>query len=230
MENDEKKIAQLENEVRVLKNEVQAVLLDLRERCLDAENPFNEPASSTAATQQIIIDRHSPEATASATARPDSHPADKEGKENGQEPIEAINKREATPQTPRDEVKKAGQTERGSSYITPHITLSTNHSAERGMDLVVIGGLARWAVESVTKLGRQRAETILDISAMMGYLPVDLKQIMVKLVNTELNGQTDAVVAREYLDSLVKLTTLLGKDNETETALLSILSGEDNHR
>jgi len=38
METNEK-LAQLENEIKVLKNEVQAVLLDLRDKYLEAENP-----------------------------------------------------------------------------------------------------------------------------------------------------------------------------------------------
>jgi hypothetical protein len=50
--------SQLENEVKVLKNEVQAVLLDLGERYLDIENPFSAP-QSPATSQQIIIDRQS---------------------------------------------------------------------------------------------------------------------------------------------------------------------------
>jgi hypothetical protein len=39
------KITQLENEIKVLKNEVQAVLLDIRENVLNAENPFNSNKS-----------------------------------------------------------------------------------------------------------------------------------------------------------------------------------------
>ena len=226
MDNDDKKVAQLENEVRVLKNEVQAVLLDLRERCLDTENPFNEPVPSATTTQQIVIERQSPMAAAPASERSTSPTADKEVKGNGQESSVAMDKNEAPSQTAPEEVKRSSQPEWDSSYITP----SRNHRSDQGIDLVVIGGLARWAVESVTRLGRQRAETILDIAAIMGYLSMDLKQIMVKLVNAEVNGQTDAAAAREYLDSLIKLTTLLGKNNETETALLSILSGENNHR
>ena len=39
------KITQLENEIKVLKNEVQAVLLDIRENVLNAENPFTAQRS-----------------------------------------------------------------------------------------------------------------------------------------------------------------------------------------
>jgi hypothetical protein len=48
------KITRLENEIKVLKNEVQAVLLDLRESYLNMENPFNAVAGP-AAIQPIVI-------------------------------------------------------------------------------------------------------------------------------------------------------------------------------
>jgi len=49
------KITQLENEIKVLKNEVQAVLLDIRENVLNAENPFT--AQKPVITSQVVIDR-----------------------------------------------------------------------------------------------------------------------------------------------------------------------------
>ena len=54
METSEK-ITQLENEIKVLKNEVQAVLLDIRENVLNAENPFT--AQKPIVTSQVVIDR-----------------------------------------------------------------------------------------------------------------------------------------------------------------------------
>ena len=48
------KITQLENEIKVLKNEVQAVLLDIRENVLNAENPFT--AQRPNVTSQVVID------------------------------------------------------------------------------------------------------------------------------------------------------------------------------
>ena len=50
------KITQLENEIKVLKNEVQAVLLDIRENVLNVENPFNSQRNNNTSSQ-IIIDR-----------------------------------------------------------------------------------------------------------------------------------------------------------------------------
>ncbi len=48
------KITQLENEIKVLKNEVQAVLLDIRENVLNAENPFSSPKAAATSHQTII--------------------------------------------------------------------------------------------------------------------------------------------------------------------------------
>ena len=36
------RLARLESDYAIVKKELQAILLDLREKCLDAENPFNE--------------------------------------------------------------------------------------------------------------------------------------------------------------------------------------------
>ena len=39
------RLARLESDFAILKKELQAILLDLREKCLEAENPFNAPAA-----------------------------------------------------------------------------------------------------------------------------------------------------------------------------------------
>ncbi len=54
------KVTQLEDEIKILKNEVQAVLLDLRESYLNNENPFN-PNMQPMASQPIIINQPAPD-------------------------------------------------------------------------------------------------------------------------------------------------------------------------
>ncbi len=53
------KVTELEDEIKILKNEVQAVLLDLRESYLNNENPFS-PAMNPMASQPIIITQPAP--------------------------------------------------------------------------------------------------------------------------------------------------------------------------
>ena len=56
------KVTQLEDEIKILKNEVQAVLLDLRDSYLNRENPFS-PAASPMVNQPIIINQPPPAAS-----------------------------------------------------------------------------------------------------------------------------------------------------------------------
>ncbi|OGO36381.1 MAG: hypothetical protein A2147_03235 [Chloroflexi bacterium RBG_16_57_8] len=214
------RIAQLESEIKVLKNEVQAVLLDLRDKYLEAENPFNAP-HSTGISQQMIFDHQS-----RPNAEPTGKPATNESKDEAPESTGTPDmSTDAKPDTAHAEVTRARRADE-----TPRHKPQRSQESGVNIGLVTIGGLASWADESVRRLGRRRTETILDISEMMGLLPPDLKPIMAKLISIEADEHSEVLSAVEYLDSLVKITTLLGKDNQTEQAMLSILSVEDGHR
>jgi hypothetical protein len=75
------KVTQLEDEIKILKNEVQSVLLDLRESFLKNENPFNA-GGFTQAAQPIIINQQAPAAVeeppAKKNRKPDTDNADDE--------------------------------------------------------------------------------------------------------------------------------------------------------
>jgi len=263
METNEK-ISQLENEIKVLKNEVQAVLIDLRENFLNTENPFNTPEATTT-TQQIIVsqsappgeqkqerrrespvtarERHeadSPVATLSDDdeAAPES-PASVRERHGAEPPADALDSDEtepmvmrvsdndeARPETAQEEVVRARQP-LPDFYSAG---LSGAHATGRKMDIITIAGLAHWVEESTRRLGKERTVAVLTISEKMGYLPPDIKQVLANLINIKPNGNGDKIGVRHYLDALVKITTLLGKGNESEAALLSILSEEDDHR
>ncbi len=227
METNEK-IAQLESEIKVLKNEIQAVLLDLRDKYLESENPFNAPAPAAATTtQQIVIDR----APAEAARRPEPPLA----------PEEAPTAEKTLPRPARQ--PEAGESSPPEPVADPRTTarpqqseVSRERSARRGtmpahdVSLVTVSGLATWADECVRKLGPQRAETILDVTEMMGLINPDLKRIVSKLISVEAGGHTDTAEARDYFNALVRITTLLGKDNQQEEALLAVIAAEDGHR
>jgi hypothetical protein len=95
---------------------------------------------------------------------------------------------------------------------------------------VTVSALVRWADESVKRIGRPRTETILDVSEMMGYLTPELKQLLAKLIAVEPGASGSGVAGRDYLDSLIEITSLLGRDTTAEWALLSILPQETRHR
>ena len=256
------RIAHLEKETKILKNEVQAVLVDLRDRYLAVDNPFNQP-SAVAGSQEIIVVQ-APAAGEAAKSVPESHDSpetkdETEGKSETAEAVkdkteekvgepetagdkkvetteesEAVNygeeepptsadsKQEINPGTAREEVAKAQIPEELSNIIRP----CRENTAGREINLISVSGLVNWAEESVKKLGHQKTEAILDVAELMGLLSPQLKQIMIKIVNIDSDDDSRSVSARVFLDSLVRITTLLGKDNQTEAALLSILSEE----
>ncbi len=253
MKTDERmaeRIAHLERDIKVLKSEVQAVLVDLRDRYLASEDPLNAPSAQAATTQQVLVlqapaaQAPAAQAPAANEARPNtelhSDPVEKEGRDKTQEPtgvleagkdkkqeptVSSETRRETHPETAREEVIQAQIPEEVPSNIRPR----RDHIADRDINVISIGGLVNWAEESIKKLGYQKTEAILDVAEMMGLLSPQLKQIMTKLINIDSDGNSQSVSARVFLDSLVKITTLLGKDNQTEAALLSIMSREDGH-
>ncbi len=225
----EEKVAQLENEIKVLKNEVQAVLLDLRDKYLEAENPFNEqvtPAPVT--TQQIVIGRESnpiPPPPPAATTQPSvSEDARREEPHDEQEPVERFEQQEI--ETPDLTTVKAAH------RVPPKAHLATTEPVASGPVLspITVSAMVRWAEKSVKRLGRPRTETIVDVAEMMGLLCPQLKQLIGKLVSNEPDSAGGDASGRDYLDSLLEITSLLGRDNSAETALLSVLISENDHR
>jgi|WetSurMetagenome_2_1015567.scaffolds.fasta_scaffold02181_5 hypothetical protein len=224
METNEK-IAQLENEIKVLKNEVQAVLLDLRENVLNAENPFNTSAQPVA-SQQVIIEHKMNDNNRQPDKVPAGHTAS--GENTYDRPrTPGINEKAPEPETAREEVEKEWLPESS----LPSIELSKcKGKNETHLDLVTMAGLTYWAQETTRHLGKERAEAVLSISEMLGHLPPKVKPILTKLINIEPEINPNNVLARDYLDALIRISLLLGKGSESEAAMLSIISGEDSHR
>ncbi len=85
------KVTQMEDELKILKNELQAVLLDLRESFLNRENPFNQIAASLATAPIVINNPGQPEA---AGGDPQAAPT------ASAEPVPATAVEEPAPETP----------------------------------------------------------------------------------------------------------------------------------
>lgn len=218
-------IGHLESDIKILKNEVQAVLLDLRDKYLEADNPFNA-APAPEITEQAAISGRPGECSEDLDTELHSNSKKRGAKDKGEGSMGLSDSgKETHPETAREEVIQAQMRDETLSGTRPRKSQAPN----REISLITIGGLVNWADESVRKLGPQRTEAILDVAEMLGVLSPELKQVMTKFIATDKNGNGEAPSGRVFLDSLVKITTLLGKDNQTEAALLAILSGEDGH-
>jgi hypothetical protein len=228
------KISKLESEIKVLKNEVQAVLLDLRESYLNVQNPFNSNPNPSA-VQPIVITQQTaaPEEKSEPMSRDFQRP-------------EALKAEKSPSSMPMPETITQSATEHLKTETSRHFEPRTHLELERQparsseievkksprLDLAVVAALMGWVDEATKKLGKERTEAILDISEAMGYVPDDLKPILVKLIALAPKSTADSPLrTRDYINSLIKINSLLGKDNREETALLllSLVSGDQNN-
>jgi len=221
------KVAQLEDEIKVLKNEVQAVLLDIRESYLNRENPFNPDAPVTV-IQQVTEEQPSTEVEPENSLE-QSNESERGGDDselNNDEP-ELANNREvaASEEIAHKEVKRVGRSEK-EPLAQSKARINKNTSGEK-IDLTTIAGLTQWVGDSVKKLGREKTEAILDISEMVGHVPPDLKKILVRFINRTPDESDGNPTTRDYIATLIQLESLLGMNSKSdELALLSILSQE----
>jgi len=238
------KVSRLENEIKVLKNEVQAVLLDLRESYLNMENPFHT-ASGPAAIQPIVIQERAPaseprqgspkdrsrmEESETESLAPEEKPdrGALEAGENSRSECISFMGPEA-PVTPQEVKTTSGGHSGPIAQAAPPAPGMENNSK---LDLATVAGLTAWVEDSCQKIGRERSEAILDISTAMGYLTEEIRPILVKLIALSPRFASETPVGtRGYLDSLMRLNGLLSKENRDESAflLLSLLSGEARH-
>jgi hypothetical protein len=283
------KVTQLEDEVKILKNEIQAILLDLRESYLNSENPisrelppFPEQHIVVSAPQGAAPQQSSPpQPQATADALPEDSPAGQpESRPSGRaEPTDAseparetapaevpeplyeprpTSEREpvqeparkpprfepepiaesapvfepasvATDERAREEVTRAwrpmAETEVHAAAFAGNGGHSGGHDGghSRQIDLATISSLADWVLGVVKRLGSERAESILDISEMVGFIEPELKGVLIKFIHPDPGENEGKVMTRDYLTSLRELDGILGKATKFEIALLSIL-------
>jgi hypothetical protein len=242
------KIIKLENEIKILKNEVQAVLLDLRESYLNMENPFNQTAASPAAVHPIVINEQAP------TREPKQEvPANNSSKAEtgGTENIKIKNLPPLQPEAVKPEKIQSEESLPGFEtalnigvkeaeikpvlHWKPETRPVKSESAVRNIDqlnLVTMAGIIGWVEQSCKKMGKEKTEAVLEISESMGYVSKELKPTISKLISLATqNNIQEPIKTRDYIDSLIKINGILGKDNREETTLLllSLISGDTNH-
>ena len=104
------------------------------------------------------------------------------------------------------------------------------HKSSRGnnhrINLMTIAGLSRWVDESTEKIGKERAEVMVEACHMVGHMSAELKDLVIRLVRLSQaeEPKKGKINTRDYLGVIAQLDSLLGYSNESEAALLSILT------
>ncbi len=240
------RLTQLEAELKVLKNEVLAVLLDVKEKMLDKENPFSTPQPRME-IPSITIARAAPapvEPSRKKAPVPDEDACEREPARaqpvraatgwraetayERPEPAPVINpapsrmppeRREQPPLRQANEITRAFRLFETTENITEQAP-----AFQESLPLASLAGMVAWTENTVYKLGSERTQIILDVSEMMGQLPAELKMVLEKIINKEEAKNPEKVYARDYLNALKELAGLLGSKNTADFVALHIVS------
>lgn len=95
-----------------------------------------------------------------------------------------------------------------------------------GINLITIAGLSKWVDESTEKIGKERTEVMVEACHMVGHLSLELRDLLIKLVHLAQVEQSRKIkiTTKDYLGVIAQLDSLLGYSNESEAALLTILT------
>jgi hypothetical protein len=197
--NSEQRIEALEDTVKVLKNEINTVLLDIREHYLDIENPFNQ-------CHQFV-----PEPT-------DSTDVSEGTVEESIEPLgdDSLQKEE-----------ESSEPETFQDISGPELEITENHKPGfmKKMDWVTVVGLTQWAERATLNLGKAKAEAMVEVYYATGCLSDSFRELLIKLIRIcEADVYKGHVTSKDYLSILVQLENILNGDGQREAALISILS------
>jgi archaellum component FlaD/FlaE len=203
----EQRVETLEDEVKILKNEVKSVLLDIREHYLAVENPFGSTA--TRAEKEY----------SSATAK-------ESAQEWGQE--EQVAEQHASPG--QDRPSRQPGTQQTGQQVNPrsgdgHKGHQVSHSQSDGASLSLIAGLTGWVDRTTQRIGKRRAEALIEGLEALGYLSATTKDFLLKFISfCDAKEPEQAVTAKDYLAALAQLEGLLGESNTSQMALISMLT------
>lgn len=206
--NSDQRIEVVEKELKVLKNEIKAVLLDIREHYLNYQNPFAHGGASPGNDSESPLDESPEERVQSVELGGDEPPPKVE--ELGSEETKA---EELAPTSPAN---------------SPDETRRQNSRDKSKVDLITIAGLTQWVDQATVRIGKERAEALVEVGYTMGRLSSGFREVLVKLVRlSPVEHANGRVTARDYLAVLVQLEGFLGRSTQPEIALLSILANDD---
>jgi len=199
--NPEQRLKALEDEFKVLKNEIKTVLLDIREHYLALENPFNHYAK--------VVGRPEPEIVATPEGQAE------ESKTKGR--------------LAEKEVKDKPGEETKETAVNPPQDLKQHTSVTpKKMGLITIVGLSLWVERAVSRLGKAKVEQLIEVYDTAGHLPPRSKEVLMKLIRlSKAKNTVNEVDSRDYLPLLRELDNLMSEGSQFEASVLSILCDKE---
>ncbi|MDD5189769.1 MAG: hypothetical protein PHE50_01860 [Dehalococcoidales bacterium] len=240
-------VKRLDDEVKIIKNEIQAVLLDIRESYLNRENPFNPEVS--APTISSVVAASMMGSTNSAgngngnnkkndnTRETGSDVDTQESPENKESSKDASMKKETKVENnpgvnnlAAEEPQPRDIDDNNNGVLEPEtdMKIPAVPNGNKKINMILIAEMAQWVNESVKKLGHEKTEAILDVIEVAGYLKPELKNILIKLakrIPAEDIAKTSST--QDYIALMLRIEDLVGMNSRSnELGLLSIFCQE----
>jgi hypothetical protein len=227
----EVKLQNLEREVDLIKTSIKRLLMDIRERMNELENPFNLEVSGSASVG--VPATPSPAVTEAEEARKTALEAreaalvDRESRlDTAKEKNEAAAKKESKPEPvtpPQDESRKMLDEQMlalfRSQVVIPQKPVPVQQPAPEPavekLRLQKVYKLFKWTQQSVKKIGHDRLEIILESYRAMGYISKEscdeIREIS-RLMPANL-GEEHEVGPDEFVSELYSLNRILAPND-----------------
>ena len=191
----EKRVLAFEYEIKILKNEIQRVLLDVQEEILIHYYPSLE-TEEDASSQGIMPFLESTHDSLEMTSEPPETPTPIVIKPTT---LEAIRSQAATAPSPEEQGPPQRQ-----AADSPAAILE----------------LSSWVSSSVETMGAERTSRLVETCSVRGLLDPDTKDVLLRLVSMSRGGESPEIVAvNEVLGLVLKLSELLGSDTDIDKVL-----------
>jgi hypothetical protein len=202
------RINALEGEVKVIKGEIKSVLIDLRELMNNYENPFIN-------VEQLsrVKEREKEKEEKREVIREDKGRKDKEQERTGgaEGRIEPESKPEiATPETAQKENREIQFTTKRDGEELKRVEKEISHKGGK-IDIFTLTQLMKWADNSISNIGKDKLNELIDLYELTGRMPEGIKEIIPRIEDlSNANATTkdkiemkDCVIAVFQLDRIV---------------------------
>ena len=246
----EQRIEVLEEELKLLKNQIKAVLLDIKENLASGEwqdlssrwgyeaaEQTNKPPK-----QQSVDPAPVPEVTQESSSASKVTVSNGEPVRQQAEPVphltpnEPVNVPQVTPGNGNSHVNPVN-VRRSDSKIDSHGSVNGNDGAINQPDLVTVVMLGQWLDRAITAVGRTETEKIIEMYDITGNMPAQMKQTLLLIIDsyghngkgTRRNNRNS--IGLTSLSLLMEMDSLLRYRNRAlEAAVLSLLAERESRQ
>lgn len=212
----------LEGEVKLVKSEIKKVLVDLRETMNNLENPFVNIEQLKKATPETEI-------------REKEHEEIREKEERiPLEEVEVVPKPEHEPEFEPEiaQVATATTTRRdrdGDREEMKKLAKITGEGAEK-IDIFALTQLMKWADNSLSNIGKEKLDKILDLYDLTGRIPKETKDMISNIeALSDVNHakEKEEIEMKDYILAIYQLDRILTGETQAQAQAPILLSSEE---